>query len=80
MNDQRNNGERQTVYDLSTFIVKDSIHGPKCPHLDYLKDLIEKKAGFDLVEWTRISDLSEKRRESGIYTSQSLLPKKEKEA
>ncbi len=55
------------VVHLSTCITKESYHGPKCPHLDYLKDIIIDKAGLELVEGTRISELSEKRRNDGTY-------------
>jgi predicted metal-binding protein len=59
--------KEKIVVHLSSCIVKDNFHGPKCPHLDYLKDLISGKHGLDIVEGTRISKLAEARREQGIY-------------
>lgn len=55
------------VVHLSSCIVKDNFHGPKCPHLDYLKEMITGKHKLDIVEGTRISELSSSRREQGIY-------------
>ncbi len=54
------------VVQLSSCITKDNYHGPPCPHLDYLKELITK-LGVDICEDTSVSPTSEKRRESGIY-------------
>jgi predicted metal-binding protein len=52
---------------LSSCITRDNYHGPVCPHLDYLKVLIEDKLKLDLVEGSATSKLSEKRRAMGIY-------------
>jgi predicted metal-binding protein len=54
------------VVQLSSCITNDSYHGPACPHLDYLKVLIEK-LGLDVCETTSISQKAKKRREQGIY-------------
>lgn len=54
------------VVQLSTCITKDNYHAPPCPHLDYLKALIEK-IGIDYREDTEICEKSEKRRKEGIY-------------
>jgi len=54
------------VVQLSSCIVNDSYHGPPCPHLDYLKELIAK-LDLDVRETTSISAKAEKRREEGIY-------------
>ena len=53
---------------LSSCMTRDNYHGPVCPHLDYIKDLVLRH-GLDLVEGTATSTLSEKRREKGIYQS-----------
>ncbi len=57
------------VVHLATCITRDNFHGPRCPHIDYLKTMIMDKLGLDLVEDTRISPLSEKRRQQGHYSS-----------
>ena len=49
-------------------LAKGSLVGyPPCPHLDYLKVLIEKKLSLDFVEDTYISKKSKKLRETGVY-------------
>jgi predicted metal-binding protein len=57
------------VVHLSSCITKDNYHAPPCPHIDYLKALIADKLGLDVVEDTHISELSERRRREGKYTS-----------
>ena len=61
--------KEQIVVHLSSCITHDNFHGPRCPHLDYLKTMIADKAGLDLVEGTHISKLAEGRRAKGIYAS-----------
>ncbi len=56
------------VVQLASCITKDSFHGPPCPHLDYLKELIRRLA-LDVCEDTSISQKSEERRKTGIYKS-----------
>ncbi len=54
------------VVQLSSCMTKDNYHAPPCPHLDYIKELISR-IGIDVMEDTVISEMSEKRREDGIY-------------
>jgi predicted metal-binding protein len=54
------------IVQLSSCITKDNYHGPPCPHLDYLKELIAR-LGLDVSENTSISQTSEERRKSGVY-------------
>ena len=56
------------VVHLSSCITKNNYHGPPCPHLDYLKELIAR-LGLDVSEDTSISELAEERRQSGVYGS-----------
>jgi predicted metal-binding protein len=63
---QESIGKEKVVVQLSTCITKDNFHGPQCPHLDYLKTIINK-TGVDFQEDTRISKLAEKRRKEGLY-------------
>ncbi|MBF0644577.1 CGGC domain-containing protein [Desulfuromonas acetoxidans] len=51
---------------LSTCITKASHHGPVCPHLDYLKELISR-LNLDIARDTWISKTAEKRRQQGLY-------------
>ncbi len=59
---------------LSTCITRSSVHGPRCPHIDYIKGQIER-AGFDYVEDSRISQLAEKHRAEGRYDKLGQEPK-----
>lgn len=52
---------------FSSCITKDNHHGPPCPHLDYLKQLVGK-LGLDYAEDTVISATSERLRQQGVYT------------
>ena len=56
----------QIVVHLASCITNDNYHGPPCPHLDYLKELIGKLS-LDLVEGTNISPKAEARRLEGKY-------------
>lgn len=51
---------------LSTCITKDSYHGPACPHLGYLKEVISR-LHLDVREDTNISKKAAQRRADGIY-------------
>jgi len=61
-------GKDRIVVKLASCVTKDSYHGPPCPHLDYLKELIGKLE-LDVSEHTSISPKAEERREAGIYRS-----------
>ena len=54
------------VVQLSSCISKSNYHGPACPHLNYLKALIDLLR-LDWREDTVISKLSEERRAQGAY-------------
>jgi predicted metal-binding protein len=59
-------GKEQIVVQLSSCITNDNYHAPPCPHLVYLKTLIER-LGLDMREGTVISQKSEQRRQDGTY-------------
>ncbi len=54
------------VVQLSSCVTKDSYHGPPCPHLGYIRKLVDR-TGLDYREGTVISKQAEARREGGIY-------------
>lgn len=56
------------IVHLSTCITRASHHGPRCPHIDYIKGQVAR-AGLDCLEDTRISPNSEKARQAGRYPS-----------
>ncbi|MFC1573678.1 CGGC domain-containing protein [Candidatus Latescibacterota bacterium] len=66
---KRENLDKESiVVHLSSCITKDNYHGPPCPHLEYLEKLIDK-LGLDIKRDTSISDIAEKRRKEGVYSS-----------
>lgn len=54
------------VVHLSTCMTKDSYHGPKCPYLGYIKELIDR-LHLDVREDTKISAKAARRRDEGVY-------------
>ena len=54
------------IVQLSSCITKDNYHAPPCPHLDYLKALLDK-IGLDYLEDTVINEKSEQKRKDGVY-------------
>lgn len=56
----------RVIVHLSSCITKENFHAPPCPHLDYLKALVQR-LGLDLSEDTVISNTAEKRRQDGVY-------------
>lgn len=61
------------VVHLSSCITRSNHHGPRCPHIDYIKGQIER-AGFDWVEDSRLSPTAEKRRQNGMYRDEPPRP------
>ncbi len=60
----------RVVVHLSSCITRTNHHGPRCPHIDYIKNQV-REAGFgECVEDTRISATAEKRRAQGQYSGQ----------
>ncbi len=58
---------------LASCISKDNYHGPCCPHLDYLKDIIGRLK-LDVALDTVISRKSEERRQAGCYAAPKSAP------
>jgi len=52
---------------FSSCISFESYHGDICPHKKYLEDLVSDKLGLDFIDGSKISNLTEKRREEGHY-------------
>ena len=61
-------GPERIVVQLASCLTRDNFHGPPCPHLDYLRQLIAK-LNLDVREDTHISVKAEQRRQAGIYQS-----------
>lgn len=56
------------IVQFSSCIVKDNFHAPPCPHVDYLKALVDK-LGIDHLDGTKISKTAERLRKVGKYQS-----------
>ena len=57
------------IVQLSSCITKDNFHSPVCPFLDLLETLVAR-LGLDCKRDTRIVELSEQRRQAGVYGPQ----------
>jgi predicted metal-binding protein len=51
---------------LASCISRDNYHGPPCPHLDYIKELIQK-TGLSFSCDTTISKKAQEKRAAGVY-------------
>ena len=52
---------------FATCAVTDNRHHDRCPHIDYMKDIIKKKGFENIVEGTYQSEPSKKMRAMGKY-------------
>ncbi len=57
------------VIHLSSCMVTDNHHYDRCPHVDYIKKIIDKKGYAQVVEGSYISQSATRKREAGIYTA-----------
>ncbi len=59
-------GKDRVVVQLASCITNDNYHAPPCPHLAYLRALIQR-LGLDMREGTVVSAKAEQRRRGGAY-------------
>lgn len=61
-------GERKedVVIHFASCVCSDNYHRPPCPHLDYMRQIAERK-GYSSVLGSYISNTAAKKREAGIY-------------
>ncbi|WP_294395541.1 CGGC domain-containing protein [uncultured Clostridium sp.] len=52
---------------LSSCMVTDNHHYDRCPHIDYIKNIIFKKGFKNVVEGSYISNGADRKRAEGIY-------------
>ena len=56
----------EVIVHLASCMTSDNYHSDRCPHIEYIKDIIVKR-GYDFLEGTYISKNAEIKREKGIY-------------
>ena len=56
----------EVIVHLASCMTSDNYHSDRCPHIDYIKDIIVKR-GYDFLEGTKINKNAEIKREKGIY-------------
>ncbi|WP_462424982.1 CGGC domain-containing protein [Fusobacterium sp. THCT13E1] len=59
--------KEETVIHLASCMVTDNHHYDRCPHIDYIKNIIKKQGYRNVIEGTLLAKVSEKKRELGIY-------------
>ena len=64
-----NINKEEVVIHLSSCMVTDNHHYDRCPHVDYIKNLILKKGYKNIVEGSYLSKNAQRKREEGIYTT-----------
>lgn len=52
---------------LSSCMTTDNHHYDRCPHVDYIKNIVSKKGYKNLVEGSFVSNNASNKREKGIY-------------
>ena len=57
----------EIVIHLSSCMVTDNYHYDRCPHIDYIKNIVAKKGYKNIVEGSFISGSAKIKREKGIY-------------
>lgn len=70
---KENIAKERIVVQLASCISKDNYHGPQCPHLDYLKRLLDK-LGVEYRQDTVISRKADQRRQAGLYAAEDETP------
>ena len=57
----------EIVIHLSSCMVTDNYHYDRCPHIDYIKNIVAKKGYKNIVEGSFISGSAKIKREKSIY-------------
>lgn len=64
---KNNIDKEEVVIHLSSCMVTDNHHYDRCPHIEYIKNIITKKGYRNLVEGSYISKGASNKRERGQY-------------
>lgn len=60
--------KNEVAVHLSSCITTDNYHYDRCPHIEYIKDIVKKKGFNTIIEGTFISKNASKKRENGLYS------------
>lgn len=52
---------------LSSCMTTDNHHYDRCPHIDYIKNILSKKGYTNVIEGTYLSKGADRKRDEGIY-------------
>lgn len=58
--------KKEVIIHLASCITSDNYHYDRCPHIDYIKNIIAKR-GYEIVDGTYISKNAKTKRETGQY-------------
>lgn len=61
--------KEEVVVHLASCMVTDNHHYDRCPHVEYIKEILHKKGFENIVEGSYISGVATKLREKGVYKS-----------
>lgn len=64
---KNNLSKDEVVIHLSSCMVTDNYHYDRCPHLDYIKEIIKKKGYHNVIEGSYVSKGAKEKREKGLY-------------
>lgn len=67
LKNKTNIAKSEVVIHLSSCMTKDNFHSDRCPHIYYIKDIIDKRGYSNIIEGSYISKSAEKKRELGVY-------------
>jgi predicted metal-binding protein len=59
----------EVVIHLASCVTTDNYHYDRCPHVEYIKGIIEKRGYENVVEGSYVSKSASRKREEGIYKS-----------
>lgn len=64
---KNNISKDEVAVHLSSCMVTDNYHYDKCPHIDYIKNIVTKKGYKNIIQGSHISNNARNKREKSIY-------------
>lgn len=69
LKNKTNISKDEVMVHLSSCMVTDNYHYDRCPHINYIKNILLKKGFKNIVEGSYISKGANKKRSEGIYVN-----------